>query len=202
MAISLQDLVAGDLVSAARRRLIDAFVADDLVNAGLGADQWWLAPGGLIGKDGQDGAPAGVYSEGWVFPGLDADGRPLRPVEGSNKVSVTIMERDQWGSNAHNTMVMPVLRILIFADTVRDPNGNTAGRFADLRCRKVAGFIDKVFHDAANKNHWWNVGKSEEMYVVACYRTPGGGLNVTDIPDNDYAVRGDLRYEVSLANWG
>lgn len=210
MSVTLADLVVGDLPAAARRRLLDAFKADDDERVANAQTPLWLAVGGLIGKDGQDGAKAGVHNEGWVFPGLDNEGRPLRPVEGSNKVSVTLLNRDHWNTNQHNTMSMPVLRILIHADTVRQSDGNTAGRYAELRVRKVAEFIDGVFHGADNggyartqgwdgpDGHVWNPGKSEELYVIACLRTPGGGLNIMDIPDNDYAVRGDLRYEISL----
>lgn len=204
MAMDMTKLLEGDLVSAARRRLITK----------LQNTPDMLGTGGLVGQDGVDGKPQGAYSQAWVFPGLDNDGRPLRPVEGSNKVSVTILGRDHWNSNPHNTMSMPVLRFLIFADTMRQPDGNPAGRVADLRVKKAAKLIDELFHVADNGSrafrageqgsdgHLWNEGLDEELYVISCYRSPGGGLNITDVIDNDFAVRGDLRYEVALRDWG
>lgn len=219
MPATISDLLEDDLVSAARRRLIDAFVAADAARVAAGLQNLYLGPGGLIGQDGVDNHPAGPYSEAWVFPGLDNEGRPLRDVEGSNKCSVTILGRDHWNSNQHNTMNMPVLRFLIYGDTVRQADGNPAGRMADLRVKKVAKLIDHTFHIADNfagerrrlreldlletnpDGHLWNPGKAEELYVIACLRSPGGGLNMMDVMDNDYAVRGDLRYEVSLRDW-
>lgn len=161
-----------------------------------------LGPGGLVGQDGIDGMPNGPYSEAWVFPGLDNDGKPLRPVEGTNKCSIVVTDRDHWGTNQHNTMIMPLLRVHIFADTIRDENGNPTGRFADLRCKALARVVDKAFHDPANITHVWNEGMPEELSIIAAVRSSGGGLNITDIPDQDFAVRGVLNYELSLANWG
>lgn len=193
-APTLSDLLQSDLVSAARRRLLDAFNADDAAN--VAGTQWWLVPGGLIGRDGVDGHDIGPASEGWVFPGLDNDGRPLRSVEGSNKVSVTFSDRDTWGTNAHNTMRMPLLRVLVFADTDRQPDGNPAGRYADLRARKTAQFIVDLFHDAGNFVKVWNPGQSEELPIAACILQ--SGISISDIPDNDYAVRASFTLAVSL----
>lgn len=193
-AVTLTDLLQSDIVSAARRRLLTAFNTDDTANAG--STQWWLTPGGLIGKDGQDGSDPGPWYEGWVFPGVDNDGRPLRSVEGSNKVSVTITDRDTWGVNQNNSMRMPLLRVLIFADTARQPDGNPAGRYADLRCRKTAEFIIKLFDDVSNSVHLWNPGQPEELSIVSC--VVQSGLSIQDIPDNDYAVRGSFTLAVAL----
>lgn len=200
---TIDQLLKGDLVSAARRKLLDH----------LAATPGMLGPGGLIGQDGVDGQPAipgNAYGptdlagrpNGWVFPGLTDGGLPFRPVEGTGKVSVSIVDRDHWGTNQHNTMAMPLLRIFIFADTLRDANLEPLGRWADLMCRKVGEQIDLCFHNPQNDEHVWNPGQPEELDIVACVRSSGGAINVTDIADNDYAVRGVLFYEVSLQNWG
>jgi hypothetical protein len=183
MAIDPAYLV-GDVVASARVRLVGALVAANLV-------------GPVVGADGVGTQPVGPYSDAWVFPAAEEDGRPLRAVESTGLTAVTLHVKDEWGANVHNTMHFPVLTVLIFADCSRDPEGNPTARDAELRCKAVAKVIDKTLHDPANVNHDWPLG----LRVHSCLRE-SMGLTIMDIPNGDGAVRGQLRYDVATDQFG
>jgi len=148
----------------------------------------------LIGTDvGMDSNATDAYNKGWVFQGLDGDGRPYRDPQGSGKAAVVLTSRDGWASpNMHNTATFPSLQVLIYADVSRSLQGSPTARDAEARCKRVYEKVDRVFHDPSNSTHGW-----DGVRIVSCVRS--SELSISDIPGSDLMVRGLVRYNVVLA---
>lgn len=171
-------LLEGDLVSSARQKLLTA-----LTDAGL--------IGTVVGKD----ATGGTWASGWVFSDSGNDLSPSRSIAATGKAAVVVSSRSAWGSNNHNTARFPVLQILIYADPTRVPNSpSRAAEDADLKAKAIAKVVRKTFHDAANEDHNWPLGVQVISSVAA------GDLELTDIPNSDYAVRGIQRFNLQLVD--
>jgi hypothetical protein len=185
-----QKLLRGDLVSSAREKLLAMLTAENLI------DRWALSGrldnAGMVGADPPKNGLAGLYAAGWVFPGLGAEGRPVRAVEGTGKAAITLHDRGSWAANAHNTAQFPVLTVLTYADISRDACGNPIAHDAELRGKYLAKVVSDCFHDAANEDHDWPNG----LFVISSVEPTQ--RDITDIPDGDGAVRVEQRFNVSL----
>lgn len=171
-------LLEGDLVSSAREKLLQAFI-----------DAGQVGP--LIGKDDN---PTDPFYTGWVFAGPDHASAPSRDVTNTGKVAVVLFSRNYWGSNMHNTVRMPTLTVLIWADATRfDGTSSRAAEDADLKAKAAAKTIRRTFHDAANADHDWPLGLSVISSVA------DGDLDLTDVPGSDYAVRGAMNFSVQVS---
>lgn len=170
-------LLAGDLVSSAREKVLQALIDANMV-------------GTLIGKDDN---PTDPFYTGWVFAGPDHASAPSRDVTNTGKVAVVLFCRNSWGSNMHNTVRMPTLTVLIWADATRfEGTVSRAAEDADLKAKAVARVIRATFHDAANADHDWPLG----LYVISS--VADGDLDITDVPGSDYVVRGALNFSVQV----
>jgi hypothetical protein len=168
--------LSGDLVAAAVSKLTDALSAKGYL-------------GNLVGRD----ASGGAFSTGWVFAGFDDDGRPFRDVEGTGKAAIVMHDRNEWAVNPHNTARFPVLMVVVYADSSRNPDGTMQYRDGMIRARMVNNVVNRTFHDAANVDHEWPLG----VTVVSCVKADG--TSFTDVPTAEGVVRALTRFEVCMA---
>lgn len=148
---------------------------------------------GFIGTDASDTADAATkVSQGWLFQGLDNDGRPFRDPEGTGKSVVVLSERSQWATaNRHNTATFPALQMLIYTDCTRDADGGVLSRDADRRCKHIFKILDRCFHLPLNDDHAW----PGSFWVHDSVR--GTGFNIGDVPGTEsWTVRGEATYDI------
>lgn len=175
------DLLEGDLLASAHDKLQAA-----LQDAGL------IGP--LVGVDGVAGAPAGPFTNGWIFVGTDNTGTPSRDVTNTGKVSVVLVSHTWWTSNPHNTAEFPILRVLMFGDNTRIAGTTSkAAEDSELKVRKVAKVVRATFHDAANKDHSWPRG------LTVVNSTADGGLQLEDVPGSDGVSRGIMLFNLQVS---
>jgi hypothetical protein len=140
----------------------------------------------LIGTDiGQD--PAGQpYADAWISEGLDDAGMPVHDVNGTGTSALSINVREPWATpNLYNSARFRTLQVLIYSD-------QTPGqRDASDRCERVSDAVIACLHDPGNARHWW-----AQFYVVAC--SLSADLSVMDVPTINGAVRGELRFDVTM----
>jgi hypothetical protein len=151
-----------------------------------------------VGSDPSHGAAYAdqTYADGWVFIGVNQDGRPVRDPTGTGTSAVTLdMYGAPWGPpNQHNTAEFPVLRVIVWSDPTRptDENGLMAVRDAEDRCNRVRAAIRAVLHDPLNDHHDWGNG----VLVGSCLL--GSELPLRDVPPYDGLVSGELRFNLEL----
>jgi len=146
-----------------------------------------------VGTDLSHGAayPDQLWQDGWVFPGLTSDGRPLRDPSGTGTSAVTLdLYGAPWSaSNLHNTLTFPVLRIIVWSDPTRptDANDLIAVQDAEARCMRVRGAIEDVFHDVGHQIRW-------PVPIASCLL--GSELPIRDISPYDGMVAGEVRFHL------
>lgn len=148
-----------------------------------------LVTDGTIGKD----ADGGAYDapQGWVFRDIN-DQRAPRPIEGTGKASVLFSQFDHWSNQTRfHTSKFPILTVFIFADVTRDGSGSPIAQDAEDKVRRVWREIDRLFHDAANEIHMFDT-----LRIVSSVES--SPLSILDIPDGDGAVRGTVRYDITI----
>ena len=128
---------------------------------------------------------------GWIFRDVN-DERPPRNVESSGKAAVLFGYWSHWSQQVrHHTTKFPILSVFIYADPTRDAGGSPIAQDAESKVRKVWKEIDRLFHDAANKIHMFDT-----LRIVSSVES--SPLSILDIPDGDGAVRGTVRYDITL----
>lgn len=147
-----------------------------------------LVADGTIGADATGAYPA---PKGWIFRDIN-DERPPRNVEGTGKAAVLLGYWSHWSNQVrHHTTKFPILSVFIYADPTRDASGSPIAQDAESKVGKVWKEIDRLFHDAANKIHMFDT-----LRIVSSVES--SPLGILDIPDGDGAVRGTVRYDITL----
>jgi hypothetical protein len=143
-----------------------------------------------IGKD-PDATPNNAYESGWIFRDIN-DQRPPRSVKNTGWASVLLSQYDHWSNQVrHHTTKFPILTVFIFADVTRDGSGSPIAQDAEEKVRRVWKEIDRLFHDAANRIHAFDT-----LRIVSSVES--SPLSILDVPDGDGAVRGTVRYDITL----
>lgn len=150
-----------------------------------------------VGTDPTHGAAyPQTYPDGWVFIGVNQDGRPVRDPTGTGTSAVTLDTYSApWASpNQHNTAEFPTLRVIVWSDPTRPPDdpGMIAVRDAEDRCHRVRRAIRDLFHDPGNVHHDWGGG----VYVVSCLL--GSEIALRDVAPYDGVVAGELRFNLEM----
>lgn len=158
------------LAVAAYRHLMASPIINELVSDGyLGSDSKYPA---------------------WVF--VDAEGDPHREVRDSGKCAIVLSHTGYWAlQNIHNTAHFPVVRVLIYADSDRDPTtGIILKRNAADKCDYIYRKINPLFHDVGKQ--YTSFGSMRIHDIVA-----GSAFSITEMPDASGTAYGSIMYNVS-----
>lgn len=168
----------GDVLTAARRKLLADADFDALLNVDVGKD------------------PMGqLWDDGWVFRAYGPNHAPYRDPANTGFAAITMHLRDPWTSpNLHNTLSFRLLTFEILADRSRDRDDPSLSSAYDAedRCDRVATAIKNVFNDVANADHSW----PNDVYVVSCVLY--NDLELVNVPNQDGLIEGTLRFALSL----
>lgn len=135
----------------------------------------------------------------WLFQDTAEDNRPFRDPKGTGKATVVVGFRDSWGVNRHNTMAMPVIQVLVYADLSRHVDGTPQGRDAKDRALRVWSALDSLLHDTGGALSGHKVTLANpvaSVTFVSSARTEGP--SVMPVPDGDGMERLMARYEVAV----
>jgi hypothetical protein len=147
------------------------------------------------------GSDIGEISAGvpWLFQDTYDDNRPFRDPKGTGKAAVVVGFRDSWGVNGHNTMGMPMVQVLVYADLSRNADGTPQARDAKNRATRVWETIDAILHDVRGSLSGVKVVLSEpvgaDFTFVSSRRREGP--SIMPVPDGDGMERLMARYEVA-----
>lgn len=149
---------------------------------------------GLIGTDAEDGDPdSEKLARSWVFQGINDDLRPYRDPENSGTAALALQSRSDWAVNAHNTAGFPQLKVYVYMDSTRNPDGSPKMLDADRKARHVAKALDEVFHLPGNQVEEQRWGG---LSVHSSIRD--SPLSIHDVPGTQGSmVRLDLTYNAS-----
>lgn len=133
---------------------------------------------GLLGFD----PPGRPFEDGWVFRG-DQD-TPYKEVTTSGKCAIVFESSTVWStpSQFQQNVEFPRLDVAIYADASRDSKGNYIKHDAQDRAKAVFDAIKPLFHDAANRVHYFDT-----LMVVSTLL--GSGPTIMPIPGADFAER-------------
>lgn len=180
----------GQLLAACRRTLIAYPAFADLIGTDVGTDTTMSSI-----------YPDQAYADGWLMQGINQDGNPARAVQGTGTSAVTLNCRGGWGAaNDHNTARFPQLLVFVWSDLTRpnNDNGMIQARDAEQRCGRVAEAIENLFHDPAN--HLGFIGTPADFppHGVFIHKSVQGmQLNITDVPNGDGVVKGEIRFNLT-----
>lgn len=172
-----------DILVAVRRKLLASPHFSPLVGVDVGVD--------TIDLTRYDGA----FNDAWVFRGVEDTSKPMRDPSATGMATVSFDLRQPWSvPNNHNTLRFRTLRFVILADQTRIVGDNSliGTRDAEDRCDRIGKAITAEFNDPANRNHNW----PNNVYVVRCDLF--GDLIISDVPNLDGLVSGDLRFSLHL----
>ena len=149
------------------------------------------------------GTDIGVLEDGepWLFQDTYDDNRPYRAPKGTGKAAVVVGFRDSWGTNRHNTMGMPMVQVLVYADLTRASDGTPQARDGASRALRVWEAIDAVLNDVGGSLSGYRVVVQNPTTATVTFVSSlrGEGPSVMPVPDGDGMERLMARYEVAVA---
>lgn len=147
------------------------------------------------------GVDVGEMADGtpWLFQDTYDDNRPFRDPKGTGMAAVVVGFRDSWGVNAHNTMGMPLIQVLVYADLTRHVDGTPQARDAKDRAVRVWEAVDALLHDSGGVLGGLRVTLTNPATTVTLVSSQRAeGPSVLPVPDGDGMERLMARYEVAV----